>query len=260
MSERRNFDGAAVVVTGAGSGVGAAVCFAFAARGARLILAGRDESKLRQTQQQLKTKAETAKAETIIRSGDIGESAFCEELLDIAVEGFGGLDVVVNNAGQIYRGAAAETSDEQWRRIMRVNLDGVFWLCRGAARRMKETKSGGAIINIASTAGLVGVANLSAYCASKGGVINLTRALAMEFAADNINVNAVCPGAIESPMLFSAHPPQRTDAQTRELNINQIPMRRLATAEETARAILFLATEKHITGTMLPIDGGYTAR
>lgn len=255
MIDKRNFDGAAVVITGAGSGVGAAVCEGFAELGARLILAGRDESKLQKTQQQLNNKAET-----IIHSGDVGDSSFCESLLDVAVAKFGRLDVVVNNAGLICRGGAAQTTDEQWRQIMRVNLDGVFWLCRGAARRMKEMKRGGAIINVASTAGLTGVANLSAYCASKGGVVNLTRALALEYAADDICVNAVCPGAIESPMLFSAHPPQRTDEQTRELNINQIPMKRLATAEETARAIIFLATEPHITGTMLPVDGGYTAR
>lgn len=276
MSGKRDFCGAGVVVTGAGSGVGAAVCAAFAGLGARVLLVGRDEDKLRRTQQQLaedgkttkaattaesQTKAGAAtKAETIICPGDVGESAFCEHLLDVALERFGRFDVVVNNAGQICRGGAAETSDEQWRQIMRVNLDGVFWLCRGAARRMKDAGKGGAIVNVASTAGLVGVAGLSAYCASKGGVVQLTRALALEFAADNICVNAVCPGAIESPMLFSAHPQGRTDDQTRALNINQIPMRRLATAAETARAILFLAAEQHITGTTLPIDGGYTAR
>ncbi|MGI9337360.1 MAG: SDR family NAD(P)-dependent oxidoreductase [Gammaproteobacteria bacterium] len=230
MIDKRDFCGAGVVITGAGSGVGAAACAAFAELGAKVLLVGRDENKLRQTQQQLAATSKTAKAETVICPGDIGESAFCERLLDVALERFGRLDVVVNNAGQI---------------------------CRGAARRMKN---GGAIVNVASTAGLAGVANLSAYCASKGGVVQLTRALAMEFAGSHISVNAVCPGAIESPMLFSAHPPQRTDKQTRDMNINQIPARRLATAAETARAIVFLATEPHITGTMLPVDGGYTAR
>ena len=260
MSDKRDFCRAGVVITGAGSGVGAAACAAFAKLGAKVLLAGRDENKLRQTQRQLAAAKETKDAKTALCAGDVGESAFCERLLDVAAERFGRLDVVVNNAGQICRGGAEETTDEQWRQIMRVNLDGVFWLCRGAARRMKSAKKGGAIVNVASTAGLAGVANLSAYCASKGGVVQLTRALALEFAADNINVNAVCPGAIESPMLFSAHPPQRTDEQTRDINISQIPARRLATAKETARAIVFLAAEPHITGTMLPVDGGYTAR
>ena len=246
----RDFNQAAVVITGAGSGVGAAVCAEFAKRGAHLLLVGRDENKLQQTQQQLQTKS-------AICPGDIGDSAFCEKALDMALSNFGRLDVVVNNAGQIHRGSAQETSDEQWRRIMRVNLDGVFWLCRGAAQRMTN---GGAIVNVASTAALVGVGNLSAYCASKGGVVQLTRALALEFADVGISVNAVCPGAIESPMLFSEHPPQRTDEQTRAANIAQIPARRLATAAETARAIVFLAGEPHITGAMLPVDGGYTAR
>lgn len=260
MSDKRDFGGAGVVVTGAGSGVGAETCAAFGALGAKVLLVGRDENKLRQTQRQLAQAKETKDAKTVVCAGDVGESAFCEHLTDVALQRFGGLDVVVNNAGIICRGAAAETTDEQWRQIMRVNLDGVFWLCRSAARIMRDAKKGGAIVNVASTAGLVGVSGLSAYCASKGGVVQLTRALALEFAADNISVNAVCPGAVESPMLFSAHPPQRTDEQTRELNIAQIPARRLATAAETARAIVFLAAEPHITGAMLPVDGGYTAR
>ena len=127
----RDFNQAAVVITGAGSGVGAAVCAEFAKRGAHLLLVGRDENKLQQTQQQLQTKS-------AICPGDIGDSAFCEKALDMALSNFGRLDVVVNNAGQIHRGSAQETSDEQWRRIMRVNLDGVFWLCssRANARRV----------------------------------------------------------------------------------------------------------------------------
>ena len=251
--DKRNLRGAVVAVTGAGTGVGAAACRLFAENGARLLLMGRGEDKLRQTQKQLPN----AKTEVEICAGDVGESDFCERALDAAVARFGSLDIVVNNAGQIHRGLAQDTPDEQWRRIMRVNLDGVFWMCRAARRRMQN---GGAIVNVASTAGLVGVAGLASYCASKGGVVQLTRALALEFADANISVNAICPGAIESPMLFSEHPPTRTDDQTRATNKEQIPSGRLATAEETARAILFLSTEPHITGASLSIDGGYTAR
>ena len=251
--DKREWQNAAAVITGAGSGLGAATAKLFAAAGARLLLVGRDENKLRQTAK------ESGAQEAVCLAGDAGDSGFCREVLEKAELQFGRADVLVNNAGAIYRGAAAQTPDEEWERIMRINLDAVFWLCRGAMARMQKQKSG-AIVNISSTVGLAGAGGLAAYCASKGGVVQLTRALALECAADGVTVNAVCPGAIDTPMLFSGHSPGVSAAETRAKNIAEIPQGRLATAAEVARAVFFLASEPHITGALLPVDGGYTAQ
>ena len=252
--ERLELREAAVVVTGAGSGLGEAVCEALAAAQARLLLIGRDEEKLRRV-------CDKVSAQTVaeVCAGDVGDSDFCARALDKAHALFGRLDVLINNAGTIHRAPAGQTADEAWTRTMRVNLDGVFWMSRGALVRM-QAQQRGAIVNVASTVGLVGARELSAYCASKGGVAQLTRALALECARDGVTVNAVCPGAIDSPMLFSKHPAGVTEADTRAKNCALIPQGRLATPAEVARAIIFLATEPHITGVMLPVDGGYTAQ
>lgn len=245
----RSWSGATVVVTGGGGGLGAAVATAAASAGANIVLVGRDEKKLQAT-------AANIKSETLCIAGDLASSDFCQKVADHAVEKFGRLDVLVNNAGAIFRGSAAATPDDAWTEVMRVNCDAVFWLCRAAASYLQN----GAVVNVASTCGLVGVSGLAAYCASKGAVVQLTRTLALEFAAHGTTVNAVCPGAIDTPMLFSQHPAGRTDEQTRTANAAAIPHGRIANAAEVARAVLFLASEPHITGVALPIDGGYTAQ
>lgn len=248
---------AAAVVTGAGSGVGEAVCMALAAAGARLHLIGRDPSKLRRA---AKNSMQAGAPAAEFSAGDVGDAEFCRRALAAAVERFDRLDLLINNAGVIHRGTAAATSDADWARVIRTNLDGVFYLSRAAIQRMREQAGGGAIVNIASTVGLVGAPGMAAYCASKGGVAQLTRALAVECAPHGITVNAVCPGAIDTPMLFSERAPGVDAATVRAECAAAIPQGRLANAAEVARAALFLAVEPHITGALLPVDGGYTAQ
>jgi len=161
------------------------------------------------------------------------------------------------NAG--VEGAAALIPDypiDVFDEVMAVNVDSVFYLSRAAARQMPE---GSAIVNISSTCGQVGVAGLAAYCAGKGAVNQLTRAMALELAPRKISVNAVAPGAIDSPMLYAMHATGVSREQVQKENLAQIPIGQLATPQDVARAVLFLASEPHVTGTVLALDGGYTA-
>ena len=247
----REWAGAGVIVTGAGSGLGAETCRVFAAAGARILLVGRNESRLRAVLESLPTAGEIA-------AGDVCDSDFCGRAARRARELFGRVDALVNGAGVIHRAPICATGDADWERVMRINVDGVFRMTRAAIPFLRETR--GAIVNVASTVALVGAGGLSAYCASKGAALQFTRAAALELAAEGISVNAACPGAIDSPMLFSAHSDGADESEVRARNESAIPQGRIASAAEVARAILFLATERHITGAALAVDGGYTAR
>ncbi len=247
-------EGKRVVITGASAGVGYQCASLFASHGAKVLLVGRDRARLEAACTEL---GKAGSAPTDYIAGNICRSGFASELFDYAAQTFGGpVDILVNNAGAIVRREATDTSDEDWRAIMSVNLDAVFYLSRAAANQMT---TGGAIVNVSSTCGEVGVAGLAAYCASKGAVNQLTRAMALELAPQKISVNAVAPGAIRSPMLYSRHAAGTTPEQIEADNVASIPLGELATPEDVAGAVLFLATERHITGTILAVDGGYTA-
>lgn len=247
----RLWAGAGVIVTGAGSGLGLAVCRIFSDAGARIMLAGRNASRLELARDVLRT-------ECAIAAGDVCDSSFCAEVAGRAAELFGRVDALVNNAGVIFRGPICATTDADWERVMRINADGVFRMTRAALPHLRRVR--GAVVNVASTAGLAGCAGLSAYCASKGAVVQFTRAAALELAAEGVSVNAACPGAIDSPMLYDAHLDGAAAESIRARNAAEIPQGRIASAEEVARAVLFLATERHITGAALSVDGGYAAR
>ena len=251
-------DGRVALVTGATSGIGEATAVAAAAAGARVMLTGRDGAKASAVLRRIE---ETGGTGAVIL-GDVALSSFCEDAVARTVSTYGRLDVLANIAGTMWRGDALDTSDEAWRRVMATNLDGTFFMARAAIRTM-QGNGGGAIINLASTVGLVGTPGMPAYCASKGAVVNLTRALALDHASDGIRVNAVCPGAVDTPMLVSGHrgagsSPEEVLARSRA----GIPQGRIPMPEEVARLIIFLATDDslHITGAAISIDGGYTAR
>ncbi|MEY2525018.1 MAG: hypothetical protein QOJ66_3583, partial [Ilumatobacteraceae bacterium] len=220
------FNDRVAIVTGGASGMGAATVRRLAAGGARVIVVDRNGD-LAQT-------VATEVGGTAV-VGDVADSSFCDGAIAAAVERHGGLDVLVNAAGVIVRASGEDTTDEQWARIMGVNVSGTFFMCRAAVRVMK-TSGGGAIVNFGSIWGDLGSAGVAAYCASKGAVHNLTRALAMDHAADGIRVNAVCPGEVNTPMLQS----ERAEAVTDQLLTAiaaTVPMGRLADPDEIARVV-----------------------
>ncbi len=192
--------------------------------------------------------------------GDVANSEFCDGVIAAAMSHHGRLDVLVNAAGVIVRASGKDTTDEQWARVMGVNVSGTFFMCRAALRAMKP-HAGGAIVNFGSIWGDLGSAGVAAYCASKGAVHNLTRALAMDHAADGIRVNAVCPGEVNTPMLQS----ERSEAVTDQLLAAiaaSVPMGRLADPDEIARVVCFLASDdaSYMTGATVSVDAGYGAR
>ncbi len=252
----RDFSNAVVVITGGGSGVGFACAQQFLDKAANVVLIGRDQTKLQSAADELAKNADAKQIQII--AGDVSNSAFADQAIGQASAHFDqAVTVMINNAGTIFRGSAEQTSDAQWQQVMDVNLNGVFYFSRAAALQMPD---GGAIVNVSSTCGTVGAQGLAAYCASKGAVNMLTKTMALELAQRRINVNAVAPGAIDSPMLYSKHAQHVKDQQVTQNNLDSIPIGQLAHAQEIARAIVYLSQERHITGEVLNVDGGYTAR
>lgn len=245
-----------VVVTGATSGIGEAVARAFAAAKASIVLVGRDAVRGQGVLESIKKLG--CQAELML--GDVTSSSFANVVIDSTIERFGKVSVLVNSAGIIRRGNALETSDDDWRQTFDANVSGVFYFSRAAVKAMKEA-GGGSIVNISSNVGLVGCPGLAAYCASKGAVVLLTKAMALDHAKDKICINAICPGAVDTPMLVSGHHKSIKAGEVLERNAAAIPQGRVATPQEIASLTLYLASEDagHITGVALPIDGGFTA-
>lgn len=241
-----------VLVTGASSGIGAAIAIAFAEDGWDVMAAGRDEGRLEEVAD--------VSTKIVTWSGELADSEDCDELVRDTIDEFGQLDCLVNNAGVIVRADVADTSDEEWRYTMAINLDVPFFLSRAALPHLLGAE--GSIINIASDWGLRGGERAAAYCASKGGIILLTKAMAIDHAREGLRVNAICPGDVDTPMLAA-----EADEQGMELDAyleeaaEESPNGRVATPEEVAELVLFLASDAatHITGTAIPIDGGVSA-
>ncbi len=251
-------DGKTVLITGATSGIGAAAARAFGAAGARVVVNGRDEARGAAVVDEITV----AGGEASFIAADLKDPVACDRLVEDAAKRLGRLDVLVNGAGVIHRKTADQTTDDEWRDTMAVNVDAVFYLSRAAVRVMKP-QSGGVIINIASNASLVGATDIAAYCASKGAVMQMTRAMALDHAADGIRVNAVCPGDVITPML---------EAEARSLGYEPedyyaesaagTPLGRIGIPEDISGAILFLASDESslMTGAGIVLDGGYSVQ
>ena len=247
--------GKAAVVTGGTSGIGAESATILAHLGVSVMIVGRRPDAARRVVDRIIDTG--GRAEFVL--GDVGDPSFADHAIAHTVAQFGRLNILANAAGAICRGNAERTTDSDWRAIMAVNVDGMFYMSRAAVPELRRA-GGGSIINLGSTAGMVGARGLVAYCASKGAVVNLTRAMALDHAAENIRINSVNPGAVDTLMLSSGRTDEHPDA-VRESNREAIPQGWLPTAREVANAIVFLASDlsRHITGATLPVDGGYTA-
>lgn len=241
-----------VIVTGASSGIGAATAVAFHGQGYQVVLAGRNEERLQEVADEL--------SGAVTWAGDIANSQACDGLIAFAMAQFARIDVLVNCAGVIHRCTAEDTSNAQWEDTMGVNLNGPFFLSRGAIPHMKQ--NGGAIINIASDWGLQGGQLAAAYCASKGGLVLMTKAMALDHAKEKIRINAICPGDVDTPMLKAESEQRGIEYETAMVENNaDSPTGRITLPEEVAALCVYLASDvaAQITGTAIPIDGGNTA-
>ena len=245
--------GKAVLVTGAGKGIGKAAAARFAAAGARVALGDRDRDAIEAVAKELGG-ADAALA----FPADVSKRAEITAAVDRAVQEFGGLDVLVNNAGIHFGRAIDEYTDAEWDQIIAVNLTGAFYTIRAALPALRRSR--GAIVIVSSMTALVGQDRGAAYVASKGALVSLTKSLALELGPDGIRVNCVCPAGVDTPLMRSwAHTLPDPEAVLRgqaEMHV----LKRLATAEEIAAAIAFLASAdaSFITGAILPVEGGAT--
>jgi meso-butanediol dehydrogenase / (S,S)-butanediol dehydrogenase / diacetyl reductase len=244
------------LITGAGSGMGRATALLFAREGAKVVVVDIHETHGTETVKAIERSGGVA---LFVRS-DVSKADDAKRMIDAILQAFGQIDILHNNAGIILVKFLEDTSEEEWDRVLGVNLKAIFLAVKYAVPHMKQRKQG-CIINTASTGGFLGQYMTPAYIASKGGVVLLTKTLALDYAQYNIRVNCICPGAVDTPMIrehFQASPdPERAAALERRL----VPLKRFLEPDEIAHAALYLACDHSlgITGTSLVIDGGSLA-
>ena len=240
-------EGKVAFITGFGSGLGQAIAVLFAREGAAVAGTSTRETKGRETVAMI----ETFGGRALFRSGNVSDSKRMHALVEDTASRFGRLDIVVNSAGVRTNGSISDITEEDWDRTIDTNLKGVFIVSRLAIPHMIKA-GGGVIINIGARSGIAGQAGRAAYCASKGGVITLTEAMAMDHAAQKIRVNCICPGPTRTPMVDTSTPEKLARYSTR------VPVGRIGEPADIANAALYLASEEAsmITAAILPVDGG----
>ncbi|HOQ15586.1 MAG TPA: SDR family NAD(P)-dependent oxidoreductase [Candidatus Paceibacterota bacterium] len=251
-----NLSNKVAIVTGARQGMGKAHAFTLAEAGAKVVISDLSLADCQKVAEEIEKKYSV---KTLAIKCDVSQKEEVENLVKETINQFKKIDILVNNAGICQNKPFLELTEEDWEKTININLKGEFLMAQEVAKEMIKQKSG-SIINIASIAmgqEGIGFLNLVHYCASKGGVVGMTEAMALELAPYNIRVNAVAPGIIETPMINFL----KTDSQSLENSLSRIPLRRLGKPEEVSNLVLFLASDEssYITGSTLVIDGGYLA-
>lgn len=252
----QQLSGKTAFITGGGTGIGRACALLFAREGARVAVAARRREKLDEVAREIIAEGHEALAVEC----DITRRDSVERAIRAAEDRLGGLNVIVNNAGALHVGTVEETSEDDWNRVIAVNLTGTFLVSRAAIPALRRA-SGGSIVNIGSYLGLVGIRQRAVYCASKGGVTLLTKAMALDHAAEKIRVNCICPALVETEMALGAMQRMPDPVAYRKLRESQIPIGRAGKPEDVARLAAFLASDASswMTGNAIPLDGGTTA-
>ncbi|QDF37080.1 SDR family oxidoreductase [Bradyrhizobium symbiodeficiens] len=244
--------GRTAIITGAGSGIGRASAKLFAEEGARLALVDRDAAGLEETLRLV--------GEGTTHIGDVGEASFAETVVGDVVSRLGRLDILMTAAGFSVGGTVLTTSVDDWDAVFRTNVGGTWLWARAAVPQMQQQKRG-SIITLASQLAIAGGKGNSAYIAAKGAIVSLTRTMAVDFATDGIRVNAIAPGAIDTPMLRRSFARHKNSDEVREASRNRHAMKRFGVAEEIAQTALHLASDasSFTTGTVMVVDGGWLA-
>ncbi|HUK50473.1 MAG TPA: glucose 1-dehydrogenase [Terriglobales bacterium] len=248
--------GKIAIITGATAGIGTAGAKLFASEGATVIAVGRNVERGNALVDDIKSN----KGKAIFIRADVSKSEDVRNVVQKTVQEFGRIDILYNNAGIDVVGTVPNTTEEQWELVINTNLKSVFLMCKYTIPQM-EKQGGGVIVNTASELGTVGAREMAAYCASKGGIINLTKAMAVDCAPLRIRVNCLCPGPVETPMLERIFDAASDPAQLRQAQVKGVILQRVGKPDEIAKAALFLASDDSSfnSGNILLVDGGATS-
>jgi NAD(P)-dependent dehydrogenase (short-subunit alcohol dehydrogenase family) len=247
--------GKLALITGAGTGIGKAIGLAFAAEGAKVAVMGRRVEKLREVVDEIGKSG----GEAVAVAGDVAKAADAARAVREVVEKLGGLNVLVNNAGMLSAKTVEQVPEEEWDRVMAINVKGPFLMSRAALPEFRKA-GGGAIVNIGSILGLIAMKDRAAYCASKGAVTLLTKAMALDHAHEKIRVNCICPSLVETELIAGLFASADGEA-LRKARVASLPLGRVGQPQDVAEMVVFLASEESswVTGTAIPLDGGLSA-
>jgi NAD(P)-dependent dehydrogenase (short-subunit alcohol dehydrogenase family) len=248
--------GKTALVTGGGTGIGKAVALAFAREGAKVTVAGRRAKKLNEVVAEIEKMGGGALAVVC----DVSLATDAQRAVAETAKRFGGMNVLVNNAGALHVGSVERTSEDEWDRLMAINVKGPFLLSRAALPEFRKA-GGGVIVNVGSVLGLIAMKDRAAYCASKGGLTLLTKAMAVDHAAENVRVNCICPSLVETELVQELFYGNEFRDALRKQRIETIPLGRTGQPIDVAEMAVFLASDESswMTGTAIPLDGGLSS-